>query len=263
MDHQPSLTAIKALIIDMDGVLWRGDTPLPGFVPFFERLGQKQMPFILATNNASKTQAQYVQKLAKLGVQVSPDKIMTSSLATADYLKTQFRPGSKIYVIGTDGIRQAVAEAGFEIAEREVEAVVVGLDFGLTYDKLRTATLLINQGARFIGTNPDLTFPFEGGESPGNGAILAALSAATGQKPMVIGKPEPTIFHLALQRMGAAPDQTAMLGDRLETDILGGQQAGLKTILVLTGITRPEELAGSTIKPDWVFNSLDELAAMM
>jgi 4-nitrophenyl phosphatase len=263
MSDQHSLSTLKAMIIDMDGVLWRGDTALPGFTPFFEILRQRQMPFMLATNNASKTQAQYVQRFARLGVEISPDRVMTSSLATADYLKTQFAPGARIHVLGLDGIRQAVVEAGFELADTDVEAVVVGLDFELTYAKLRTATVLLNQGARFIGTNPDLTFPFEGGIAPGNGAILAALSAATGQKPTVIGKPEPTIFELALKRMDAGAAHTAMVGDRLETDILGGQRAGLKTILVLTGVTRPEELASSDIKPDWVFNNLDELVAMM
>ncbi len=266
MNAQPSrsdLSEIKALVIDMDGVLWRGETALPGLTALFDILRQRQMPFMLATNNATKTQSQYVQKFAKFGIDMNPDRVMTSSLATAEYLKTQFSPGTRLHVVGQDGIRQAVAEAGFEIAEIKVAAVVVGLDFELTYEKLRTAVILINKGARFISTNADLTFPFEGGVAPGNGAILAAITAATGQKPISIGKPEPTIFELALGRLGTNPAQTAVLGDRLETDILGGQRAGLKTILVLSGVTQPEALATSEIKPDWVFSGIDKVAAAM
>ena len=261
MNTQPSLNPIKALIIDMDGVLWRGETPLPGLNDLFDRLHTHQMPYMLATNNASKTQAQYVQKFAKFGIDISPDRVMTSSLATAEYLGTIYPAGTRLHVIGQDGIRQAVANAGFELADSEVSAVVVGLDFQLTYEKLRTAALLINEGAHFIGTNGDLTFPFEKGMAPGNGAILAALSAATGQKPTVIGKPEPIIFELALKHLGALPQETAMLGDRLETDILGAKRANLQTILVLTGVSQATDVAQSDIRPDWIFGGIDQLVA--
>jgi 4-nitrophenyl phosphatase len=257
------LSSLKSLVIDMDGVLWRGDTPLPGLNDLFDLLHTRQMPYMLATNNASKTQDQYVQKFAKFGVEISPDRVLTSSLATAEYLKMQFAPGTRIHVLGQDGIRQAVAAAGFELADQDVAAVVVGLDFSLTYEKLRTAALRINEGARFIGTNGDVTFPFEGGMAPGNGAILAALSAATGQKPITIGKPEPIVFELALNHLGADPAHTAMLGDRLETDILGASRANLKTILVLTGVSQQEDLAASDLKPDWVFSGIDALVEAM
>jgi 4-nitrophenyl phosphatase len=259
MTDQPALRDLQALVIDMDGVLWRGETPIAGLNSFFDFLQSRPIPFTLATNNARKTQEQYVQTLARFGVKISPEVVMTSSLASAEYLKTQFATGSRIHAVGQDGIRQAIIDAGFEIANTDVEAVVVGLDFELTYDKLKKATMLINQGARFIGTNPDLTFPFEYGIAPGNGAILAALTAATGQKPAIIGKPGAIMFELALKRMGTDGAHTAMVGDRLETDILGGQRAGLKTILVLTGISQPEELPESEIKPDWVFQDIAEL----
>lgn len=254
-----SLSNIQALIIDMDGVLWRGDTALPGLSDFFAFLRANNIPFTLATNNARKTQDQYVQRFAGLGIEIFPKEVMTSSLATAEYLKTQYPPETRMYVVGEDGIHQALTDAGFVISEENVAAVVAGIDFELTYNKLKIATLQINKGARFIGTNPDLTFPFEDGFAPGAGSILAAISAATGKQPAIIGKPESTMFEVALQRMKTDPARTAMIGDRLETDILGAQRAGLKTILVLSGIAQPEDLKNSDIKPDWVFRGIDEL----
>jgi len=259
MTPSTSLANIKSLIIDMDGVLWRGSTTLPGLTAFFDFLRRRNIPFTLATNNASKTQAQYVQRFAGLGVTISPNEVMTSSLATAEYLKMQHPTGTRIYVIGQDGIHHALVEAGFVITDQDAAAVVAGIDFELTYDKLKKAVLQINKGARFIGTNPDVTFPIEGGFAPGAGSILAAISAATGQKPSIIGKPEATMFKIAIQRMKANPAHTAMLGDRLETDILGAQRAGLKSVLVLSGVTQPEDLENSDIKPDWVFSGIDEL----
>lgn len=243
----------------MDGVLWRGETALPGLNNFFALLRQEHIGFILATNNSSKTQAQYVQKLAKFGVKVSPEEILTSALATAEYLKADYPPNSTFFVIGQDGIREAIISRGFNIGVENVAAVVVGLDFNLTYDALKQATLLINKGAAFIGTNPDLTYPVEDNFAPGNGAILAALTAATGKEPKIIGKPNQAMFEVALKQMQASPNSTAMLGDRLETDILGGQQVGLKTILVLSGITQKEDLKTSSIKADWVFDNLEDL----
>ena len=254
-----TLNTLQALVIDMDGVLWRGAAALPGLSEFFAFLRANKIPFTLATNNASKTQTQYAQRFAKLGIEISPAEVMTSSLATAAYLKTQYPPGTKMYVVGQDGIKQALTNAGFTLSEEDAAVVVAGIDFELTYNKLKIAALQINKGARFIGTNPDLTFPVEGGFAPGAGSILAAISAATGKQPTVIGKPEPRLFEMALQKMKTNPAHTAMIGDRLETDILGAQRAGLRTILVLSGVTTPEALKTSDIQPDWVFSGIDEL----
>jgi 4-nitrophenyl phosphatase len=259
MPHTPSLNSLQALVIDMDGVLWRGATALPGLTDFFAFLRANNIPFTLATNNASKTPAQYVQRFAGLGIEIFPAEVMTSSLATAEYLKTQYPPGTSMYVVGQSGIRQALTNAGFVITEENVAAVVAGIDFELTYNKLKIATLQINKGARFIGTNPDLTFPVEGNFAPGAGSILAAISAATGKQPTIIGKPEPTLFEMALRRMKTRPARTAMIGDRLETDILGAQRAGLKTILVLSGVSTSEALKTSDIQPNWVFSGIKEL----
>jgi 4-nitrophenyl phosphatase len=248
----------------MDGVLWLDETPLPGLVPFFDFLYDQDISFILATNNASKTPTQYVQKLARFGVTVNSDHVLTSPLATAAYLKGELKAGAPVYVVGQEGIQEAMRQAGFVVlpdAHQPAEAVVAGVDFTLTYDKLKYATLHIQRGARFVGTNGDLTFPGAEGVLPGAGAILAAIEAATGVKPITIGKPERLMFEIAVAKMGSDPTQTAMLGDRLETDILGGQRAGVKTILVTTGIDNEATTHEKGIYPEAIFSGLEALIA--
>ncbi|MEW5956677.1 MAG: HAD-IIA family hydrolase [Chloroflexota bacterium] len=263
MPNEFDLKNIHGLVIDMDGVLWRGNSAIPGLNEFFDFMHRRRLPFMLATNNATKTPEQYLHKLAGFGVRtVTRDNILTSSLATAAYLQRDHRPGSKVYIVGQDGLRQAMQEAGFMImadAGQPVEVVVAGADFTLTYDKLKYAAFLIRGGARFVGTNGDLTFPSEEGLIPGAGSILAALEAATGVKPVTVGKPARLMFDLAIEKMDTRPEQTAMLGDRLETDILGGQQAGLKTILVTTGIDNEAAIVQKGIQPDAVFSGIAEL----
>lgn len=263
MPHAFDLKNINGLVIDMDGVLWRGDTPLPGLTNFFHFMHVHSLPFMLATNNATKTPEQYLQKLAGFGVKsVKRENVLTSSLATAAYLKREYQPGSKVYVVGQDGLREAMHQAGFAVLEdnsQPADLVVAGADFNLTYEKLKNAALLIQGGARFIGTNGDLTFPSEEGLAPGAGSILAAIEAATGVKPPTVGKPAPLMFEIALEKMGTRPERTAMLGDRLETDILGGQQAGLKTILVETGVDNKSSVKQKGIKPDIILSGIAEL----
>lgn len=262
MPKQINFKQIQALAIDMDGVLWRGETQLPGLSAFFDFLHAQEIPYMLATNNASKTQSQYQQKFAKFGITIDPHRVMTSSLATAAYLQNELPQGSRVYVVGGDGIHHAVQEAGFVLLKdisQPADAVVAGIDFNITYEKLKYATLHIQRGARFVGTNGDLTFPAEEGDYPGAGSILAAIQAATGVKPVVIGKPERLIFEIAMQKLGSQPENTAMLGDRLETDILGAQRVGLTTLLVTTGVDNQESIAQKGIEPDMVFNGLEEL----
>lgn len=257
-----NLHDIKALIIDMDGVLWLENTPLPGLVAFFDFLRRRNIAFVLATNNASKTPGQYVEKLARFGVTVEPDHVLTSPLATAAYLKDELEAGAPVYVVGQEGLQEAMQQAGFTVlpdADQPAAAVVAGVDFTLTYDKLKYATLHIQRGARFVGTNGDLTFPAAEGVLPGAGAILAAIEAATGVKPITIGKPERLMYDIAVAQMGCDQAQTAMLGDRLETDILGGQRAGVKTILVTTGIDNEASIQEKGIQPDAIFAGLEDL----
>jgi 4-nitrophenyl phosphatase len=263
MTHNFDLTKIHALAIDMDGVLWRGDTALPGLNKFFNFLDRQQIPFMLATNNASKTPEQYQKKFAGFGVKIRRENVLTSSLATAAYLQNEIPAGSRVFVVGQAGLIEAMRGAGFEVmpdSSQPVAAVVAGIDFTVTYDKLKHAGLLIQRGAIFVGSNGDLTFPAEEGYYPGAGSILAAIEAASGVKPTVIGKPQPLMFKIALQKMGSEPAHTAMVGDRLETDILGGQRAGLKTILVTTGVDNETTIPIKKVRPNAIFSGIDELA---
>jgi 4-nitrophenyl phosphatase len=254
---------LRGLIIDMDGVLWRGDTPLPGLLDFFEVLRRQEIRFVLATNNNTRTPAEFAEKLRRMGVEVDPAAVLTASVATVHYLKAHFPPGSRLYAVAEAPFKALIEAAGFILAERKVAAVVASLDRAITYDMFKRATLLIRAGAEFIGANPDPTYPTEEGLVPGSGMVLAALAATTGRQPIVMGKPEHWMFDIALERMGLPAAQVASLGDRLETDILGGQRAGLKTILVLSGITTPDMLAASPVRPTWVFSGIEELAARL
>lgn len=256
------LRAIRHLIIDMDGVLWRGKQPMAGLTDFFDFLRRRDIRFVLATNNASRSRADYVAQLARFGVTVHPEEVLPSCDATALYLQGIAPPGARVLVVGEQALREAMREAGFTVIEEErADFVVVGLDWGLTYGKLARAARAIWNGARFIGTNPDPVWPGEDGLYPGNGATLAFLERATGVAPIVVGKPEPLMFQIAMQRMGAAPETTAVIGDQLPTDIAGGKRAGLTTILVLSGATTREMLAGSPVQPDLVFTDIRELHA--
>jgi len=254
----PIFNFIKSLIIDLDGVLYRGDKPIEGAREFITFLQQEGIPFLLLTNNSTRTPSRYVEKLARTGVAIKESDVLTSAQATAMYLEGVAPPGTRVYVIGEDGLRAAL-NTRYTLTEKKADFVVVGMDSKLTYEKLRIATLLIRSGARFIGTNPDKTLPTEEGLIPGNGAILAALEAATGVSPLVIGKPEPAIFDLALARMGVGKEGAAVIGDRLETDILGGRRVGLITILVLSGVTSRQDLENSPLKPDLVFENVKQL----
>ncbi len=255
------LLTIRAVILDMDGVLWRGEQVLPGVAEFFAFLVRHQIPFLLATNNSTHTVASYVERLQAVGVPARPEHVITSAVATADYIRQHYPPQTPLYIIGQEGIRQAMAEHGFREDAENARLVVVGMDFHVTYAKLKTATLRIRAGADFIGTNGDRTFPIPEGLAPGNGSILAALEAATDVKPLIVGKPQKPMFEIALARLNTAPEHTLMIGDRLETDIQGAQNVGIRTALVLTGITTPEHARSARIQADAVYASLAALHA--
>lgn len=267
---------IKNLILDMDGVLWRGDTPMSGLVEFFDTLRAADIGFILATNNATKTVVMYTERLARFGVQVLPQQILTSAEATASYMTGRFPSGSAIYVIGAKGLHDAISARGFHIlstvdvhleaksfAPITAAAVVAGFSPNMTYQDVAMGAHLINQGVPFIGTNPDATYPTEIGPMPGAGATLAMLIAATGVQPTIIGKPGPVIFQEAVDRLGGDPSAVAMVGDRLSTDIQGAKAAGLQAILVLSGISTREEAEIGPVRPDYIFADITELAAFL
>ncbi len=254
-----NFSMISAVIMDMDGVLWRGDEMLPGVDTFFDFLRGRGLTFVLASNNSSRTPADYVAKLEGMNLNgVSEGQIVTSGTAAVDYLKTHYPAGSSIHVIGADGLKTMITGAGFILAD-EARVVVIGIDFKLTYDKLKRAAYLIRSGADFIGTNADATFPMVDGLAPGTGSILAALRTATDRAPIIMGKPSKPMFEAALHTLGTTAETTLMIGDRLDTDIEGAQVAGLKAALVYTGVTSPEILAASTIKPDGIYADLSAL----
>lgn len=261
------LSTTKGLIIDMDGVLWHGANPQPGLIDFFNCIDRLHIPFILATNNASNTQTQYQKKLAAFGVHIAPDQILTSGMATAYFLSNHFTPcDTKVYVIGEIGATQPLEESGFTLLPIQAndnfipaDIVVCGKDENLTWDKLATATLHLRAGAKFFGTNGDTSLPTERGIIHGNGAILAALQAATNITPAIIGKPEAIFYQQAMNLLNTDPAHTVAIGDRLDTDILGAVRTGIKSILVLSGVSTEEELNQSDYHPTWVMSDIRDI----
>jgi 4-nitrophenyl phosphatase len=249
------------MIVDLDGVLWRGQTALPGVPEFFELLRQRSTPLILATNNSTISPQAIQDKLRGMGAKVRLEEVITSAEASALWLAERMEQGSAVYAIGEAGLHAALGEAGFTLAKTAdgVGAVVVGMNRQATWTDVSEAVFAIHAGALFVGTNPDATFPSERGLAPGAGTLLAAIQTATGVEPTIIGKPEPHLFQQALARLGSSPENTLALGDRLETDILGAQRAGIRTVLVLTGVTQRKDLKGSPIQPDWVFDGLPQI----
>lgn len=256
-------SGIRALIIDMDGVLWHGDRPQDGLVEFFQVLRESRFRFVLATNNASLTPEQYVLKLAAMGVDVAIGEILTSSMATASYLLKNYQPAeTKIFVIGEGGARQPLLEAGFQLIdlyELGADLVVCGLDRHLSWDKLATASFNLQAGALLVATNGDTSLPTELGFAPGNGATLAALKAASGVEAIVIGKPEPIIYQQAMAILNVDPAETIAIGDRLDTDILGAVKTGIRSAMVLTGISGLEDIQALDYQPTWVFPALSDI----
>lgn len=257
------LADIKAVISDMDGVLWRGTRLLPGMHDLFSEMRARDLPVVLATNNSGRHPEAYVQRLADKGVAgIDAAQIITSGTATADTLREQYPDGARLHVIGEAGLRQVLEEAGFVLVDSgtDVDAVVCGIDFDFTYAKARHATLLIrNHGAAFIGTNPDVTFPSPAGLVPGAGSVIGMIEIATDVAPQIIGKPRPAMFHVALERLGTSAHETLMIGDRLNTDIEGAQALGIQTAMVLTGVNTRDDIAQSEIKPDYIFEDLPDL----
>lgn len=251
----------KALIIDMDGVLWRGRTFLPGVVEFFASLRHRSIAFSLATNNSTVTPQDIVDRLAQINVEIKPQEVLTSSQATAAYLQSRFPVGTMIHAVGEAAVRDTLSRAGFKLIDAAdgAEVVVIGFDREISWEKLTRAALAIQNGALFVGTNPDLSFPLEQGQAPGNGAFVTVIELTTGVKPIIIGKPEPRLYELAGERLGVPYNEILAIGDRLETDVLGAQRAGMATVLLLTGVTSPEAAAASEITPTWILEDLPAL----
>lgn len=254
------LAGIRGYILDMDGVLYRGDTIIPGVKEFLDALDRAGIAYTMATNNSTNTQLDYVAKLDRMGISVPEESIFTSAVATATYLRSNYPEGTRVYVVGMKALRQAIFGDGYFFpAEANADVVVSGADFELVYASLRTATLAIRAGADYVATNADTTFPTEVGLIPGSGAIVAALVAATGVEPTVVGKPSPVMVQSCLTAMGLEPEEAVMLGDRLDTDILAGERANTRTIMVLTGVHTPADIRQLGVTPDLVLDTLEPL----
>jgi 4-nitrophenyl phosphatase len=252
--------SIRAVILDMDGVLWRGSEAIGDLQSIFRQINRIGWKVIFATNNASRTIQQYVNVLSSFGIQSEAWQIISSSTAAIAYLTNLFPHGGPIYIIGEQGLIDACSEQGFYQSTSESLAVVAGIDRKLTYDKLKTATLLIRSGVPFIGTNPDRTFPTPQGLVPGAGSILAALSAACDVSPIIMGKPEPAMYQIALERLNLLAKDVLVVGDRPETDIAGAQKIGCRTALVLSGVTNDEHARTWQPTPDVI---MDDLASLV
>jgi 4-nitrophenyl phosphatase len=257
-----SLAAVRGLLIDLDGVVYEGPRVIPGAREFFDFLRHVDFPFLLTTNNSTLTPRSYVDRLAGMGIAVAEHQVLGSAEATAGMLAAEFPRGGRAFVIGEDGLLSALEAAGFVLAhggvdaEDAVDVVVVGLDRQITYEKLTRAVNLVRGGARYVGPNPDTTLPMPFGVIPGAGSFQALITAATGVRPTIVGKPEPTMLLMGAARLGLDPANVAIIGDRLDTDILGGTRAGLVSVLVLTGVTRRTDLERGPAQPDAIFDDL-------
>ena len=268
MNNKLDLKALESFIFDLDGVIWRGSTAIEGAVEAVGRLRAAGKRCFYCTNNSGRTQRDFATRLRGIGLELEEQDVITSSSATAIYLAEQYKEPFTAYVIGGEGIVTALQGIGARILTAEeaaklppVDCVVVGIDRNFTYDKMRLAQQFILRGARFIATNRDATFPTEDGVVPGAGAVVAGVAAASGVTPLTIGKPEPTMLHLALKNFGLAATTTVMVGDRLDTDIACAHRAGLGALLVLTGITKRDEAAAAQgeARPDAIFTDLPAL----
>lgn len=249
----------KGYLIDMDGVIYRGSEVIPGAQEFVNRLLTEQIPFLFLTNNSQRTRRDVSEKLNRLGFHVDQSHVFTSAMATARYL-AHVKPKGTAYVIGEGGLLNALHSNGFAIVDHDPDFVVVGEGRTLTLETLERATDLIMGGAKLIATNLDPSCPTAGGKTrPGCGAYVQLLEAATGLKAFSPGKPSPIMFRAARKELGLQTDETVMIGDTMETDILGGVQSGYRTVLVCTGGTRREDLASFAYQPDLVVDSIAEL----
>jgi 4-nitrophenyl phosphatase len=254
---------VKSLILDMDGVLWRGDAPIGDLSRIFESIDQIGVKVAFATNNGTRTPEQYVKRLAGYGVQAQPWQVVTSSLAVAHLLSLRFPLGGPVFAIGEEGVMHALCAKGFDPLPldktEKAQAVVVGIDRGITFQKMVEAVLLVRSGVPFYATNPDRTFPTPRGEIPGAGAWVSVVTTATDVKPIFGGKPAPFILQLACERLGTTKAETLVVGDRLETDIAGGQEAGMPVALVLSGVSSSAEGEAWTPGIDLIARDLSDL----
>jgi 4-nitrophenyl phosphatase len=247
----------KGYLIDLDGTMYKGTERIDAASDFIARLIKNDIPYLFVTNNSSRTPAQVAAKLKDFDIPAEEQEVFTTSQATANYIYEQKKDAS-VCIIGEEGLRTAMAEKGFKEAGEDADFVVTGIDREITYEKLAVACLAVRNGARFVSTNGDIALPTERGLLPGNGAFTSLIAVSTQTKPLFIGKPESIIMEQALQVLGTGKNETLMVGDNYDTDILAGMRAGLDTLLVHTGVTTKELLEGYEQKPTYTIDTLDQ-----
>jgi NagD protein len=250
--------ATKNYLIDMDGVLITGKKIIPGADQFIDRMNALNIKFLVLTNNSMYTPGDLAHRLQSMGLKISKDQIFTSALATARFLHAQ-KPIGKAYVIGESGLTEAIHDAGYILTNIEPDYMVLGETFAYNFEQIKVAVRLVMQGARFIGTNPDANGPSDGGIVPACGAMAALIEKASGRSPFFIGKPNPVMIRSALNYLGVHSENTVMIGDRMDTDILAGIESGLETILVLSGVTRLDEVPAYPYQPHSIVQSVNEI----
>jgi NagD protein len=251
---------IRSWLMDMDGVLVREDQAIPGADAFLARLREQGTPFLVLTNNSIYTRRDLVARLAASGLEVPEEAIWTSALATARFLEDQ-RPGGSAFVIGEAGLTTALHTAGYTLSENAPDYVVLGETRTYSFERITRAIRLISAGARFIATNPDATGPSTAGPVPATGSVAALISRATGVAPYFVGKPNPLMMRSALNAIDAHSETAAMIGDRMDTDIVSGLEAGMETILVLSGVTTREDAQRYPYRASQVVESVADLTA--
>ena len=248
----------KSYLIDMDGVIVRGNELIPGADAFLDRLYQRQLKFLILTNNPIYTQVDLQHRLQRIGLNVTTDHIYTSALATALFLQAQ-KPHGTAFVLGESGLTEALHEVGYVLTEHDPDYVVLGETTSLSYGKMTQAVRLVSQGARFIATNPDPNGPGDGGIVPACGAVAALIESASGVHPYFIGKPNPLMMRTALRYLGEHSENAIMVGDRMDTDVRVGTESGLETVLVLTGVTTRDMIDRYPYRPTRVVDSVADL----
>ncbi len=251
-------TAIATYLMDMDGVLIRGTHLIPGADAFIERLRAAGKPFLILTNNSMYTPRDLQARLERIGLHVQTHELFTSGLATAQFLKQQ-KPNGTAYVIGESGLTTAMHDAGFILTDARPDYVVLGETITYSFQRLTQAIRLIMEGARFIATNPDVIGPTETGMVPATGAVAALIAEATGVKPYYVGKPNPLMMRSALRQIGGHSESSVMIGDRMDTDIIAGTESGMRTVLVLTGVTAREHVERFPYRPTHILESVAEI----
>jgi NagD protein len=249
---------IHSWLMDMDGVLVHETAALPGADRFLARLRELELPYLLLTNNSIFTRRDLAARLRASGLEVEEDAIWTSALATARFLESQ-RPGGTAFVVGESGLTTALYQSGYTLTDADPDYVVLGETRTYSFERITQAIRLIGNGARFIATNPDPTGPSPSGPLPATGSVAALITRATGIEPYFVGKPNPLMMRSALNALDAHSESTAMIGDRMDTDIVAGLEAGLETILVLTGVTSAEEAEQFPYRPSRIVDSVAAL----